>query len=173
MKRFIVSGAVLGVVGLAAYIALTLYDLHFPLGRMWETPSVRPYEHPLPVMPAGPVPFNGGEALYRNRPGDQLAAPFDLGDPETVAAGARGYQLFCAQCHGRHHDGNGTVGQSFAPLPANLRSRRVQTLAAGAIFKEISYGFPGGRQPPLATTISVPQRWQIVAYVQSLGVSDP
>jgi mono/diheme cytochrome c family protein len=173
MKRFLVAGAVLGVVGLTAYIALTLYDLHFPLGRMWETPSVRPYEQPLPVMPAGIVPFSGGEMLYRDRPGDQLAPPFDLSDPETVAAGARGYRLFCAQCHGNHHDGNGTVGQSFAPLPASLRSRRVQTLAAGTIFKEISYGFPGGRQPPLATTISVPQRWQIVAYVQSLGINDP
>ncbi|MEE4609394.1 MAG: cytochrome c [Desulfobacteraceae bacterium] len=173
MKRYLLAGAVLGVVGLTAYIALTLYDLHFPLGRMWETPSVRPYEQPLPLMPAGVVPFNGGEALYRSRPGDQLAAPFDLHDPETVAAGVNGYQLFCAQCHGRHHDGNGTVGQSFAPLPADLRSRRVQALEAGTIFKEISYGFPGGRQPPLATTIPVQQRWQIVAYVQSLGVNDP
>jgi mono/diheme cytochrome c family protein len=173
MKRILVAGALLGVVGLTAYVALTLYDLHFPMGRMWETPSVRPYEKPMPVMPAGVVPFNGGEALYRNRPGDQLAAPFDLGDPQTVARGARGYLLYCAQCHGTFHDGNGTVGQSFAPLPADLRSRRVQALAPGTIFKEISYGFPGGRQPPLATTISVPQRWQIVAYVRSLGINDP
>jgi hypothetical protein len=57
--------------------------------------------------------------------------------------------------------------------PDFLDALRVQALAPGTIFKEISYGIPGGRQPPLATTIPVPQRWQIVAYVQSLGVSEP
>lgn len=172
MKRILVLGSVLGVVVLAAYTAITLYDLHFPHGRMWETPSVRPYEHPLPVMPAGIVPFDGGEVLYRSRPGNELVAPFDLTAAATVAAGGRGYDTYCAQCHGKYHDGNGTVGQSFAPLPTDLRSRRIQSLPAGTVFKEISYGFPGGRQPDLATTIAIDRRWQIVAYVQSLGVRE-
>jgi hypothetical protein len=62
------------------------------------------------------------------------------------------------------------VGQSFDPLPTDLRSVKVQTLPEGVLFKEISYGVPNGRQPPLATTIEVMDRWRIVAYVKSLGV---
>ena len=170
MKRILVPVAVLGVVVLAAYSAITVYDLNFSWGRMWETPSIRPYEKPLLVMPAGVVPISGGEALYRHQAGPDLVAPVELTDPAAVEAGSHGYQTYCAQCHGRHHDGNGTVGQSFAPLPGDLRSARIQQMAAGTLFQEISYGIPGGRQPALATTIGIDDRWRIVAYVRSLGV---
>ena len=73
-------------------------------------------------------------------------------------------------CHGPNHDGKGTVGQSFSPLPTDIRSAKVQALPDGVHFKEISYGIPDGRQPALATTITVLDRWRIVAYVKSLGV---
>jgi mono/diheme cytochrome c family protein len=63
----------------------------------------------------------------------------------------------------------GTVGQSFTPLPGDLRSPKVQAMADGALYKEISFGKPDGRQPPLATTISMDDRWQIIAYLKSLG----
>jgi hypothetical protein len=39
----------------------------------------------------------------------------------------------------------------------------------GTLFKEISYGIPNGRQPPLATTIAVTDRWRIIAFLKSLG----
>jgi len=45
----------------------------------------------------------------------------------------------------------------------------VQSKSEGAIFKEISYGIPNGRQPALATTIAIPDRWKIVAFVKSLS----
>jgi hypothetical protein len=38
------------------------------------------------------------------------------------------------------------------------------------LFKEISYGIPGGRQPALATTMTPEERWQSIALVKSLGV---
>jgi hypothetical protein len=50
-----------------------------------------------------------------------------------------------------------------------LRSPKVQATSNGALFREISYGIPDGRQPALATTITVSDRWQIIAYVKSLG----
>jgi len=42
-------------------------------------------------------------------------------------------------------------------------------MPAGQLFHEISYGIPNGRQPPLASTIGVEERWQIIAFVKSLG----
>jgi hypothetical protein len=38
------------------------------------------------------------------------------------------------------------------------------------LFKSVSYGIPGGRQPPLETTITIDDRWSVVAFVQSLGL---
>lgn len=150
------------------HYGLTLFDNVLTVGRMWETPAVRPHEEPLLVMAPGVVPFEGGEAVFRAASPGELTSPLPEGD-SGVALGREGYFLFCAQCHGTVHDGNGTVGQSFHPLPTDLRSARVQELSPGKLFKEISYGVEKGRQPPLATTIDVIDRWRIVAYVKSLG----
>jgi mono/diheme cytochrome c family protein len=156
-------------VPLLVWAVVTLYDYNLSVGRMWETPAIRPHERPIPVPAVGIVPFDGGEIRLRQTPEAELKAPFQLTAADQITAGEKGYFTFCAQCHGKYYDGNGTVGQSFAPLPTDLRSRKVQHLGSGTLFKEISYGIPGGRQPALATTIAVHQRWQIIAYVKSLG----
>lgn len=170
MRRILVIALVVVAVALVAYEALTFIDNEFMPGRMRETPAVRPYEKPLLIMEQGVIPFEGGEAVYRAADGKRLRSPFLKGDVNTAKQGETLYFTYCAQCHGRYHDGNGTVGQSFDPLPTDLRSVKVQTLPEGVLFKEISYGVPKGRQPPLATTIEVMDRWRIVAYVKSLGV---
>ena len=169
-----VRGLILVVIVVAAafglYGAVTLFDETLQVGRMWETPAVRPHEKPIPEMATAIVPFHGGEHLFRSADPLTLKAAFVLDDPAVIAQGRQGYQYYCVQCHGKDHDGLGTVGQSFAPLPGDLRSDRVQSKAPGALFHEISYGIPDGRQPALATTIAVDQRWQIIGYIRSLGV---
>jgi mono/diheme cytochrome c family protein len=154
------------------YQLFITYDNRFPFGRMWETPAIRPHEESVPYMSPGRVPWDGGEAQYRFVPGEALISPVSAADPSIIQKGGELYGTYCMQCHGKYQDGNGTVGQSFAPLPGDLRSARVQSTSVGVIFQEVSYGIPGGRQPPLATTISVQDRWLIIAYVKSLGVKD-
>jgi mono/diheme cytochrome c family protein len=169
MKQVLGLVSFVVIVLLTAWGVLTLYDYTLSVGRMWETPAIRPHERPIAVAAVGIVPFDGGEARLRHTPDKELTAPFQLTAATEIKAGEKGYFLYCAQCHGKLHDGNGTVGQSFAPLPGDLRSQKVQQMRTGTLFKEISYGIPGGRQPPLATTIKAHQRWQIIAYVKSLG----
>jgi mono/diheme cytochrome c family protein len=170
MKKAIGFIVVVGVVIFAVYQLLIIYDNNFPYGRMWQTPAVRPHEEPLLVMEAGIVPFHGGEEIYRATPESDLASPLEKGNPEDIEIGKKGYFTYCVHCHGRYHDGEGTVGQSFAPLPTDLKSRKVQETSDGKMFKEVSYGVPDGRQPALATTIAPLERWRIIAYVKSLGV---
>ncbi|MBW1852881.1 MAG: c-type cytochrome [Deltaproteobacteria bacterium] len=138
-------------------------------GRMWETPAVRPHEEEIFVMPEGSVPFDGGEEIWIATPAGDLKSPLKQDDPVNIGQGKPLYFNYCAQCHGRDFDGNGTVGQSFSPLPTDLRTVKVQSLSEGAMFKEISYGVSGGRQPPLASTIDINDRWRIIAYVKTLG----
>jgi len=160
---------VIGIVGYVAYEALMYYDNNFRYGRMRETPAVRPHEDPLLKMGDGIVPVNGGEAIYRATAGVDLISPLNISQDSVINRGKAVYLTFCAQCHGLNFDGQGTVGQSFHPLPTNLRSPEVQSKPDGELFKSISYGVLGGRQPALHTTIIVDDRWHVVAFVKSLG----
>ena len=172
MKKNLVIALGALTVFFGAYSALTVYDTYFKFGRMWQTPVVRPHETPLLVMDDDAVPVHGGESVYRASDPLQLRSPLDARDPEIIKQGQVVYATFCQQCHGIDHDGQGTVGQSFAPLPTDLRSPRVQQTVDGLMFKEISFGVdrPGARQPALATTIFPEDRWKAVHYVKSLGI---
>ena len=170
MKKIIGFLIVVVIVVLAAYHLLIYYDNNFRYGRMRETPAVRPYEEPLLVTEGGVVPVNGGEAIYRVSAGIDIQSPIDMAQPAVIDRGKAVYLIYCAQCHGHNHDGKGTVGQSFAPLPTDLRSDKVQNSPVGVLFKNVSYGVPDGRQPPLHATITVDDRWKVVAYVKSLGL---
>ena len=138
-------------------------------GRMWETPAVRPHEQELLVMDDGVVPFSEPEEIFRETPGEEIFSPINLKDPAVIAQGQKLYHLYCVHCHGKRYDGNGTVGQSFSPLPGDIRSLRVQQLPEGVLFKEISFGIPGGRQPALDTTVEMTDRWRIIAHIRALG----
>ena len=169
MKKIIGLLIVVGIVGYVAYEALMYYDNNFRYGRMRETPAVRPLEDPLLKMEAGIVPVSGGEAIYRATAAAALISPLDIAQPKVLTRGKSVYLTYCAQCHGYNYDGQGTVGQSFQPLPTDLRSSQVQSKLDGELFKSVSYGIPGGRQPALHTTITVADRWHVIAFVKSLG----
>ena len=159
----------IGVVLYVAYEALIYYDNNFRYGRMRETPAVRPHEDPLSE--------NGSRHCSGQRRGSHLPRdcrcqsdfPFEMSQPSVIARGKAVYLTYCAQCHGYNYDGNGTVGQSFHPLPADLRSPQVQSKVNGELFKSVSYGVPDGRQPALHTTITIDDRWHVIAFVKSLG----
>jgi mono/diheme cytochrome c family protein len=169
MKKIVGILIVFGVVLYVAYEALMFYDNNFRYGRMRETPAVRPHEDPLLKMTEGIVPISGGEAVYRATAGVNLISPLNMSQTSVVDRGRAVYLTYCAQCHGYKYDGNGAVGQSFYPLPTDLRSPQVQSKGSGELFKSVSYGVPGGRQPALDTTITIDDRWRVVAFVKSLG----
>ncbi|UCG12273.1 MAG: cytochrome c, partial [Deltaproteobacteria bacterium] len=168
-KALFLAGVLFSIV-VVAVLVLRHIDDYADFWRMRETPGVRPYEEPLLIMAEGVVPVSASEAMLRASKGDDLKSPLNLQDPAAIEAGKKLYFNFCFMCHGPNHDGKGSVGQSFSPLPADLRSAKVQAFPEGVHFKEISYGVPDGRQPALATTIPVLDRWRIVAYVKSIGV---
>jgi mono/diheme cytochrome c family protein len=133
--------------------------------RMNDQESVRTYETIMPEMPEGTIPIQGGLERFKK------AAPTTLKNPlsstsESWKQGEEAYKYFCIQCHGPQADGNGTVGQSFAPLPSDLRDKAVQRQTDGELFVKVSLGF--SRHPPLATTVSEEDRWATIVYIRSL-----
>jgi mono/diheme cytochrome c family protein len=167
MKKVAAFFITAAVVLLAAYQALIYYDNNFRYGRMRETPGVKPHEEPLLKMEAGLVPVSGGDGVLMAQEPASIRPPFEMEAEATIARGRLVYFSFCAQCHGNNFDGRGTVGQSFNPLPTDLRDERIRRKPASELFKTISYGVAGGRQPALHTTITIDDRWRVVAFIKS------
>ncbi len=163
MKQILTIFALISIALAGVYIVLTVYDDTLTMGRMWETPAIRPYEKPMPSMAAGVVPFSGGEVLIR--------ATLEAGEPSmdlessfSLKQGERAYRSYCIHCHGKKMDGHGTVGQSFAPLPRDFADLSDEEMEAKRLFHIISYGFK--RIPALSTTMSVEDRWAVVRYIR-------
>jgi len=134
--------------------------------RMREQESIRPYETSLPEMPQGTIPVDGGIEVLRKAKAEALKNPLEA-DEESRQRGKDAYGHYCLMCHGPKADGNGVVGQSFYPLPTNLKSPYVQNQTDGSLFIRISRGYK--RHPYLADTASESDRWAVIHYLRSLG----
>ena len=77
-------------------------------------------------MPANTVPIKNGIQALRESAPSQLRNPVALNRGKQLLQAETRYGYYCGMCHGTKLDGNGTVGQSFYPLPANLASPYVR-----------------------------------------------
>ena len=156
-------------IGCMALWLVTLYSLlGCDYARMKEQEALQTYKTALPEMPAGTIPVGGGiETLRKSNP-KSLRNPLPFSE-ETTNRGRENYAVYCIMCHGPKADGNGTVGQSFHPLPTALRDPKVQAMTDGEIFYNLSFGIK--RQPPMAYTVSAQDLWAIVHYIRFLGSS--
>jgi mono/diheme cytochrome c family protein len=80
-------------------------------------------------------------------------------DPDAVAAGAKLFDLHCAECHGEMAEG-GRKGPS-------LRADEVQQATPGTLFWILTNGVVR-RGMPVWSKLPEPQRWQVISYLKSL-----
>ena len=83
---------------------------------------------------------------------------------EASAAGGILFADHCSKCHGPD-----ALGRGKRP---SLRSKEVQTASDGEIFWLLKNG-NRRRGMPSWSSLPEPSRWQLVAYVKSLGESTP
>ena len=83
-------------------------------------------------------------------------------DPEAMAAGAKLFEMHCAECHGASANG-GKKGPS-------LRAEEVQQATPGTLFWLLTNGVVR-KGMPVWSRLPEPQRWQLVSYIKSLGMS--
>lgn len=154
-----------GTAGLPAVLAGLALLAGCDIGAMMSNQaSIQAYEEQADPPPPGAVPIGGGEGALRDSAEGSLRNPV-ASTPESVKRGDKVIQAACSHCHGKDLDGEGTVGQSFHPLPADLRSDRVLGLSDDRIFRVISYG--SGRCPPLHSTLTVEDRWHAINALRS------
>jgi mono/diheme cytochrome c family protein len=154
-----------GTVALWAAILLLPVATGCDYQRMRDQASVRTYKKEMPAMDQRTVPVRDGFQSLLSADPKKLTNPLPL-TPQAVKTGQTAYGYFCVQCHGPKADGAGTVGQSFFPLPADLKSAAVRAQSDGELYAKIRLGF--NRHPRLYTTIAEQDTWAVVDYVRSL-----
>jgi hypothetical protein len=102
-----------------------------------------------------------------NNPGDVMPFPVTK---EILEHGRERYNIFCAPCHSRLGDGNGFVpSRGFSRKPPSFHDVRLQKAPLGYFFDVITNGF--GIMPDYASQIPAQDRWDIIAYVRALQLS--
>jgi hypothetical protein len=100
-------------------------------------------------------------------PGDVMPFPVTK---EVLARGRGRYNIFCAPCHSRLGDGNGFVpSRGFARKPPSFHIVRLEKAPLGYFYDVMTSGF--GIMPDYASQIPPKDRWDIVAYVRALQLS--
>lgn len=101
-----------------------------------------------------------------NQPGD--AVPFPV-TQEVLARGQERFNIFCSPCHSRLGDGNGMIVQRGFRPPPSFHTDRLRKAPLGYFYGVISDGF--GAMPEYASQIPPRDRWDIVAYIRALQLS--
>ncbi len=86
---------------------------------------------------------------------------------ESVAQGEALYQINCVPCHGPTGKGDGPVGLTLNPHPADLSQHAVPGVHSdGQLFEWISNGFPGSVMPAFHENLSEDEQWHIVNFLR-------
>jgi mono/diheme cytochrome c family protein len=115
----------------------------------------------MAVLVVGLAAADGSWLQHVPQTDRQKANPY-AGSPDAIAAGSKVFSDHCVKCHG-----SDAMGRRKKP---SLRTERVQHATDGEIFWLLKNGNVS-RGMPRWSAIPEPTRWQIVAYVKSLGTS--
>jgi mono/diheme cytochrome c family protein len=136
-------------------------------------PMLTPAPDPFPPRPTPTIVLSEGRIQQQwAAPAEamKLSNPFKT-QPDAAARGRELYLQKCADCHGKHGQGNGYIGQNLKRdgkplLPTNLASRMVQANSDGELFWKIT----NGRSPMPAHRVRFEddQRWLIVSFLRTL-----
>lgn len=107
----------------------------------------------------------------------QRVPPPAFDSPANIAAGRELFLMHCVACHGVAGNGQGSIKPPFGPLPADLTDRtKIPLRTPQYLFWRLSEGSQaepfrsqGSIMPPWKYQFDETQRWQVVAYLQTLA----
>ncbi len=122
--------------------------------RMRSQPRYSAYQN-MRVAPAG--------TITRESAADDSARTL----PANLERGREQYQTFCALCHGDAKGEGATVGDNMEhPTPPLFARDSARAMSDEILFDIVTHGH--NPMPPFAGELSAYDRWQVVAYVQTL-----
>ena len=127
--------------------------------------------------PATILVFLGTLAIISDPPADVVQAgkifPLNplVADADSVAVGEILYNENCVMCHGTTGAGDGPVGASLNPPPADLRVHAASgSHPDGELFVWVTEGVPFNPvMPAFGEKLDSEERWHLVNYLRTLA----
>lgn len=98
-------------------------------------------------------------------------------EPPSTPSAARGAELYrtsCAACHGPSGTGDGPAAEGLEPPPTDFTAPdRAHEATPARDFQVITLGIPATEMAGYADLLDVQQRWDLVAYLQTLQRGQP
>ncbi|MEZ5014299.1 MAG: cytochrome c [Chitinophagales bacterium] len=97
-----------------------------------------------------------------------ISSPLDQKDPKVIAQGQHFFVIYCAICHGVEGNGKGTivVNEKYSAIPPSYYDPAILALPDGKMFHTLTYG--KGAMQTYAFALSKKERWEVIAYINSL-----
>jgi len=161
VKRFLLT-----FIGLAFLASSLAGYLIFTGPRMKVQPYLPTSGSRMPLPPDGAIPVAVNRPTAPT-PGELKAFSSLPATEENVKHGEIVFGYYCAFCHGAQGAGDGPVGKSYMPPPADLRSPRITALSDAGLLQAMFTGV--GHEPVLGRIVAPSYRNLLVLYVRTLS----
>ena len=123
------------------------------------------------IVPALALAIVSVAVFYRSPSTEQAGLVNPIPPNEmSIAQGRILFETNCAPCHGETGLGDGPVGITLNPRPADLTQHAIPGVHPdGQLYLWISDGFPGSVMPKFRTALSDDERWHLVNYMRTLA----
>lgn len=161
-RKIFIAGFLIFIVLFFAYWAAMFTGPH-----MRYQAHIRSFDQPMPLPPPGMVTVEPDERTAPSpAESKQMRNPL-APTPENIETGKIYYGYYCSFCHDDKGQGNGPVGQSYMPKPADLQQADIQDMGDGRLFAAMLLG--PGHEPVMERIVQPSHRWYLVLYVRALG----
>jgi len=158
VKKFIVGAILVVIVVTAASLVLFIGP------RMYDQEHLRSFQAEMPALPPGVVPITDPvPQVPTEAEAESLHNPLAATE-ENIARGKVYYEYYCVSCHGDRGDGNGPVGESYVPKPADLAAAKIQGDPDGRLLRAALTGV--GHEPVLGRVVHPEHWWYLVLYTR-------
>lgn len=122
------------------------------------------------LIPAAVLTVLGIFSLLMPAPATNTQANPIAPNAASIAAGQALFSNYCVPCHGVFGKGDGPLGLTLNPRPADLSYHAIPGVHTDAqLFEWVSNGFPGSRMPAFKSRFSDTDRWNLVNYIRTLA----